>query len=1346
MRIRLLLYSFLFIALTTVSFGQNTLSVDKFISTRYGLPSDFIYQIDFDDDGFLWMATPQGLVRFDGKYAKLISGTEKGGEEVQVKSLGYTKGKIWFIRSGDKLFYYDIESHRIYHYPLPVDELTLTAHFSISFIRPDHNNHLWLGIEKQGLLYINPETEEYVHYQHQPELENSLVNNNVNDVYEDSQGDIWIATDGGFSFFHSSTKVFHNYSNSSVQPHLLLSNHINTLVPDVTGRVWLGTSRSGLSRFNPSTNERIDFVYCKRNPISLSNNSINKVYIDNLNRLWISTDNGLNRIDLNDPSLGISRFEKNIQASVKVKKINDVRQSPQGSIWVATHGKGLQLIRNQESRFANSAFKIDLSHLEDISITKIQLDLYDRLWLATQLNGILVFDNKGKHIKKLSDAINKVLGDDVVQDYVLYYHNEQMFFGSAKKGIYYTDIRNNNDQEVKIKKYHYSSKLETIYGLYISQDSIHWLMSDEAAFCFRDGLLIDTIFTNSPVKTVLEDYRGKIWIGTENNGLWIYNPYDRKTIHYLYKENTDNAICGSEISCLYEDTKGVIWVGTYDGGLCYYDRNYDRFIKYLHGKEPIDVSVLSIIEDKDENLWIENIRGIYKIDDFSKALSYFPFNDELLGNEFLSRSVQMSSNGDLLYGNNNNVISFDPMKLKLVEKFPSLVFTDFSVYNKSIFSFEDKERSNDFNTKSFIPLESDENFIGIEFAAIELELPEHIQFKYRLIGIDEKWEYSNNNNYVSYHNLSSGDYTFQLTSTNSDGIWNPNIKELNLNINLPMYQESWFIFMLILSIGLIGAFFIIQRVRLVAKSSKLLELKVHRQTKQLKESNQKLLQEIDERKAAEAKAEKANKAKSEFLANMSHEIRTPMNSIIGFTDLLMTIIKDEKQLDYLQSVKVSGQSLLVLINDILDLSKIEAGKFEIEYQAVNLRSLIDEIRKVFTLKCDEKGLLLNIHVDIAVPEVLIISRTRLRQILINILGNAIKFTEKGSVSLRVKTADTTGLDDKVNLQIDIEDTGIGIPAEQQQAIFKAFRQQKGQVYSKYGGTGLGLTISKRLMELMGGRIELQSIEGKGTVFTLLLNDIIVSKKVELKEESKTVSSIMNLDLSSKTILIVDDSEANRSLIAEFLAPTKAKIHEASNGQEAFEKAKKIIPSLIFLDIRMPVMNGFETAIALKSFLFTSNIPLIAFTAGSPNSEADKYQSAGFDDILLKPVKIEDLFGILEKFISKKLTQRVHVEEDILGFKDIDFENISLVDLKAAIDELHDLGEFWKNIKNEPLDDSLSEFGKKVKDIGEKYHINSIIQYGANIKKKKGVFDMGKAKKCLDDFPILVNELSSLVDD
>lgn len=394
--------------------------------------------------------------------------------------------------------------------------------------------------------------------------------------------------------------------------------------------------------------------------------------------------------------------------------------------------------------------------------------------------------------------------------------------------------------------------------------------------------------------------------------------------------------------------------------------------------------------------------------------------------------------------------------------------------------------------------------------------------------------------------------------------------------------------------------------------------------------NWRLSVEIHRRSIAEEKAEKANRAKSVFLANMSHEIRTPMNSIIGFTDVLSDLITDHTYNHYIKAIRTSAGSLLSLINDILDLSKVEAGKMEIEKAPMLLQALFDEMGTIFKNTAEEKGVLLNIMIADSVPKALYLDTTRLRQIVLNLTSNALKFTEKGSVSI-VATSAQSERDSVITLYITVKDTGIGIKEDQFDTIFGAFNQARGQKYTKYGGTGLGLAISQRLAGLMGGEITVSSVYGEGTTFTLAIRDVDIADPEALDAQTVVLIEPGTICFEDSCVLIVDDMAINRKLLHLFLQKESLQLIEAEDGLEALDSVNETMPDLILMDMQMPNMNGFECSRALKANPKTATIPIIAITA-SVMKEDEEHALQYCEDILAKPVNRRELYTKLVKYL------------------------------------------------------------------------------------------------------------------
>ncbi len=492
-------------------------------------------------------------------------------------------------------------------------------------------------------------------------------------------------------------------------------------------------------------------------------------------------------------------------------------------------------------------------------------------------------------------------------------------------------------------------------------------------------------------------------------------------------------------------------------------------------------------------------------------------------------------------------------------------------------------------------------------------------------------------------------------------------------------------------------------------------------TKELDKKNKELLDAIE-------KAELANKAKSEFLANMSHEIRIPMNAILGFTQILKSKIKDDQFKNYLEAIDSSGNNLLNLINDILDLSKIEAGKLVLQFDTVDLYKLLKEIENIFIYKIQEKGLDFVIEIDENLPHGLILDEVRLRQIFVNLVGNALKFTEKGQIKISVMKEIVDKDNSKLNICFSVEDTGVGIPKEEQQKIFEAFVQQTGQSNRKFGGTGLGLAITKRLVEMMNGKITLESEISKGSKFSVTIPDIPIASTYE-KLIKEYEGYEIDYRFEGKSILIVDDIDVNRELIIGFLEGTGVITFEAGNGEQAIEITKQKKPDLILMDMKMPIMNGEEATISIRNDEEISRIPIIALTASAMKGDEQRMKEIGCNDYISKPIEKNKLLKIIFKYLSFEIISKN---------KTVDKEDIPKQENISNKEELLSIiqNEFipiLENINKNLIIGQVRDFALKLNNLGEKYNSKTIINYANILEKQTKSFDLINIRKTLNDF-------------
>jgi PAS domain S-box-containing protein len=494
--------------------------------------------------------------------------------------------------------------------------------------------------------------------------------------------------------------------------------------------------------------------------------------------------------------------------------------------------------------------------------------------------------------------------------------------------------------------------------------------------------------------------------------------------------------------------------------------------------------------------------------------------------------------------------------------------------------------------------------------------------------------------------------------------------------------------------------------------------------------------------AAKLEAVRANQAKSEFLANMSHEIRTPMNAILGFSEILADLITDSTQRYYLHAIKTSGKTLLQLINDILDLSKIEASKFALQYAPVSVSALLEDMDIVFSQKSADKSIDFSLLIDENLPTSLLLDEIRLRQVLLNLIGNAIKFTDHGFVKVAV-FVNFTELPNTVNLKFEISDSGMGIPKEQQEKIFAAFTQQDNQSV-EYGGTGLGLTICRRLLELMHGNIEVESQVGVGSCFTLILNNVAIVANAPIMPVSEEYPELFRFQAAQ--ILLVDDIKLNRQLISTYLAEfTELTLVEAQTGQQALDLAGLQHFDLILMDRRLPDIDGDKVCEQIRAFPNCVDIPIIMITASVLTAQ-EKQKVLFYNLQLNKPVNKSDLLTALQSFLP--LDESFCITDEFEAnskTKSVISENTispeKLRQLAALLNSAY-LAQITEQLNNSDIVEihALIDIAEQLLVLAKQYQCKRLADWATALKTQAKRFDLDALSKTLKGFEELLKQL------
>ncbi|MBE9067717.1 response regulator [Leptolyngbya cf. ectocarpi LEGE 11479] len=496
--------------------------------------------------------------------------------------------------------------------------------------------------------------------------------------------------------------------------------------------------------------------------------------------------------------------------------------------------------------------------------------------------------------------------------------------------------------------------------------------------------------------------------------------------------------------------------------------------------------------------------------------------------------------------------------------------------------------------------------------------------------------------------------------------------------------------------------------------------------------------------AAAKQADIANQAKSEFLANMSHEIRTPMNAVLGFTDLLQPLVHDAVAQNHLEAISSSGRTLLALINDILDLSKIEAGQMEAHYEPHQLDCIVKDIQNIFKQKAIAKGLKLRTILGESLPDVLLVDEVRLRQILFNLVGNALKFTEQGRVDIEVDCTPAVSQAgaNTIDLKLSVTDTGIGIPADDQQLIFHAFSQSDGQSKRRYEGTGLGLAITHRLTHLMGGTITLDSQVGRGSTFTCCFPRVeVVQAMGQSSTETTSIAAVDNdfNQFPAMKILVADDIQSNRDLLAGYLSETIHTLIFAYDGQQTLELVDMHHPDLILLDLRMPRLDGQEVVSKLKADPSIQEIPIIFVTASLPYEENVTDISELGDGILLKPVQKQELFTAMQAALANSENDG---EPATLTSK-LPTRQLTSTELGQLAEQLRGIeSRVWQAAQTTLEIGNIEEFSDSLQDIYQRYPYPPLKDYVQTLSEQLDIFDWEQIPETITNFPTLLQLLEA----
>lgn len=1165
------------------------------------ISDNIVYDLMQDHDGNLWAATHTGLDKFDrekDRFTHYHPGTLRIVNAVFEDS----KKRIW-AGTEDGLYVLNREKNAFEPNKYRSKEAGCLQQDFIYKITEDDFGNLWIATQT-GLKSFNPDTQRFVWYKNDPSNSTSIGADWIRAVYKDTKGNLWAGSQGGgIARYNRLTNSFVNYRRDAHNSNSISHNDILSFCNDADGNLWIGTENGGISVFNYSTGK---FISCKNDPNdlnSLSNNSIYTLYKDNLGGLWIGTySEGVNFMPRSGDKFLHYNQNVNNPNSLNDHTILSIAGNGGDDIWIGTDGGGLNRFNQKTKTFTH--------YLNDINNKN-----------SINSNYVISVVAAGENLLALG----------------LHRGGFDLFNTKTGRFTHHMPEKGNPN----------SLSTSSVNILYKARDGNIWLGTWGGGLdCYNPAKNIFTHFKNNVKDTgsivsnfiycIFEDSRGDLWVSS-GDGLDRLNKTNNSFIHYHHSDGNKKSLSQNFVQHIFEDHAKNLWFGT-SAGLNLLDRKTQTFTAYTEKDGLPDNMIQSIMEDRHGNLWLASNDGITRFNPQTKAVRNYNASDGLQGKEFKPNSCFQTPDGKMFFGGTNGFNVFHPDSLKDNDFVPPVYITNFEVFNKQVvIGGKDASIQQQINEAKEITLSYKQSVFSFEFSALNYTLPSKNQYSYMLEGFDKDWIIAGSKRTATYTNLDPKKYIFHVKGSNNDGVWNEKGTSVIVTITPPFWMTWWFkIAVLLLVCGSAAAFYIF-RINTIKAQKQILQQKVKEQTGQLLILN-------DEERKARHEADEANRAKSVFLATMSHEIRTPMNGVIGMAQLLMQTEQTDEQRSYAKTITTCGEGLLSVINGILDFSKIESGKMELENNLFNLQTCVEEALDIFSYKAAELGLQLGYKIAGNVPAHITSDCLRLRQILINLVGNAIKFTPKGEVFISVHLMPASG-DAPLQISFEVRDTGIGIPADKIKRLFKAFSQVDSSTTRKYGGSGLGLLISEKLVGLMGGKIEVASETGKGSTFTFSIQTTDKKEPVgavinhhtgTLKNGLKARQNELSLSEGFAQqyplrILIAEDNAINLLIAKKVLSKLGYMPASAGDGAEVVTMLNGQEFDLILMDVQMPLMDGLDATRAIRMNKNAQQPVIVAMTANAMQGDKEECLHAGMDDYLSKPISIDALVAVLKKW-------------------------------------------------------------------------------------------------------------------
>lgn len=1176
----------------------------------HSISANVINQIARTRTGDLWVATLAGLDRYDAQTDRFIHYpiTQEAGDSSDVRSVFEDSQERMWLGTTSGFYRFDPIAQTTQRLEDPEQAQGISQDRQVWAIAEDADGMLWIGYNARGITRFDPDQQTFTHYRRKldengSDLNNSgLTHNSVRKLHFDSRNRLWVGTQGGgLHRFDSEANRFVAVEHDASEK----SDSVLDIIEDQNGLIWLGDGTS-LHILNPQTQQFSRFRFSEADPTGPGNHVVRSIYKDHNQDMWIGYfPSGVDLVDKRASAFRNYIHNPSNPNSVADGGILAGFEDPQGNLWVGS-GFGLNYFDRSTQEF--TVYQHNPEDPDSISGSTVLAIVQDNkkviwpnkknawptLWVGTWDRGLNRRDSaNGKFIRYLPDSNNPgaLVGRE---PWDLLIDHQGTFWAVTEEAL---------------NRYHPETDSFSAYTPTKEQ------MDGDSKFYGR---------------TLFEDSQNNLWVGGVH-GLYLFDRTNNEfALYFKHDAANPGSIRNKFIWSIYEDSRHNLWVGTNGGGLNLLDREAGAFTAYGVDDGLPDPVVTGIVEDEDGFLWLSTLKGLSRFDTMEKTFRNYDRNNGLAGNLFNRRTPIRLRSGELFFGSSKGFTLFNPRDLAINTTIPTVVLTDFLVLNQPVVvGDENSPLQKTIHTATDITLKHKQSVFSFEFAALNYRSPEGNEYAYRLEGFDPQWNYIGNKRTATYTNLNPGTYVLRVKAANNDGIWNESGTAITLHILPPLWRTWWaYLFYALLIAGLIYWFVHTQQIKLAFERSKVEQERA----------------KVEQERSLVKRLRAVDKLRDDFLANTSHELRTPLHGIVGIAQSLadgVTGNLPQSTRENLAMIVTSGKRLTHLVDEILDFSKLKNQGVSLRPKALDLYVIADMVLGLSRPLVGEKSLRLVNLIAKDLPTIYA-DEDHIIQVLHNLVGNAIKFSEQGEVTLDAKIL-------AGEVYICVRDTGMGIPADMHDSIFDAFQQVEDSARRTQGGTGLGLSITKKLVELHGGKMFVKSQLGGGSEFGFTLplggedqqpvgnayqqrdNEILLAAESFDNEDTGSREARVDIFEQHKsieaTILIVDDDEINRKVLTNYLSLKNYRVIEATGGEEAINLVRtQGNIDLILLDIMMPLMSGYDTCKTLRESYSAQELPIIFLTARNQMNDLVTGFALGANDFLRKPIAREELLA------------------------------------------------------------------------------------------------------------------------